>query len=82
MDNMENNAIYTQQPLHSSFVINRYLDYIINANTKSTNHMAVTPCIQARRHGQDELLKFRLANTIGKKCDLRDFECITVVYDS
>lgn len=42
----------------------------VNANIKLSNHMAATQCIQASRHGQDDLLKFKLSNRIVKKGDL------------
>ena len=38
-----------------------------------------TQCIQACRHGQDDLLKFKLSIRMGKKGELSDFECGMVV---
>ncbi len=41
--------------------------------------MAATQCILASRCGEDDLLKFKPSITMGKKGDLRDFECGMVV---
>lgn len=36
-------------------------------------------CFKKNRHGQDDPLKFKLSVRMGKKGDLRNFECGMVV---
>lgn len=45
---------------------------LINANMYSANGMI--QWIYTCRHGQDDLLKYITSITMGKKCDLTDFE--------
>lgn len=45
----------------------------------SANHIAAAQCIKACKHGQDNVLKWKLSLTMWKKNDLHDFECHMVV---
>lgn len=54
------------------------LNLFVNANISLANYMA-TQCIEACRHDQDNLLKFKLTIKMGKKSTLNNFECGMVV---
>ncbi len=57
-----------------SHVICTPVQLFVYANIRSANHMAATQCIQACRHSQDDLLKFKPSIRMGKKDYLSDFE--------
>lgn len=46
---------------------------------QSANQMKAIKCIPAWRHGENDLMNFKVGIRMGKKGDLSDFECDMVV---